>query len=300
MKRLFILLVITSILFAHDISVFTDAEDKELYIGDRIRIRYSFEIPRDMIFHAADAGFLIEDAEVLDQNFRVRKRRDKQFVDWDLEIVAFDTGYVSIPAMPVGLEDSGGSIDTILTPKKYFYIRTVLDADAAPVAMNPPLPLRLMSWWQYMIAGILLGAALFFVWYAIKQSRKQDTGHKPFLITPYEKVRYDLNVLRSKKYPERGEWKLFYVELTHILRAFYENIYFIHLQELTTSELLPVLESLLPETEHRDISSLFHYADLIKFARSTANEAQCKEHFELVERIVTEKEKENNETEPMA
>jgi len=78
-----------------------------------------------------------------------------------------------------------------------------------------------------------------------------------------------LNKLASAAYHEKGEIKLFYSELSHILRAYIESRYNIPALEITTDELMKGLSSGdLTEPLKNRLESIFHVADLVKFAKA--------------------------------
>jgi hypothetical protein len=285
-------------IYAGDVQLSMGKDRDTFFIGDRIPLHYSLEIPRNTEHYVSDAREWMQDAEVLDQRISIGRKRGARVLFWKLEVTAFDTGYIHIPSMPLVLKHQTGLQDTVYTPETRIYIRTVLDTDAAPVAINPPLPLTLMRWWQYLISGLLLITAIWLLWYGIKY-RTKNKAEISILLSPYEKALHALALLESEQYHMSGQWKAFYLELTRIVRSFYEDIYFIHLQELTTSELLPVMNLYLPEEEHCELASLFQFADLVKFAKGVASEEQCKSHMDIIKRRIKEKENAYNETRSM-
>jgi hypothetical protein len=106
--------------------------------------------------------------------------------------------------------------------------------------------------------------------------------------SPKEKAEHMLGELIAKNYPEKGKWKEFYLELTYIARDYFENIYFIHLQELTTTELIPVLQERTGKEYKNRLIEFFQFADLVKFAKGIASKEQCTDHFTLIRMIVNE------------
>jgi len=285
-------------IFAGQVHLSLGTDKDVFFIGDHIPLRYTISIPRNADPRVADAKEWIDNAEVLEQKSMTRRKGRERILRWELEVAAFDTGHIHIPSMPLVLDYQTGLRDTIHTPETTLYVRTILDTDAVPIAMNPPLPLTLMRWWQYLISGLLLVTALLLLWYGIKYRTKRKEEIK-IPESPYEKARHELDLLASRKFHVSGQWKTFYLELTHILRSFYEDIFFIHLQELTTTELLPVLRPYLKNEDYRDHAAFFQFADLVKFAKGTASEAQCGEHLEFVKKIISEKEREYHGTETL-
>ncbi|MDZ7797605.1 MAG: hypothetical protein U5N56_11435 [Candidatus Marinimicrobia bacterium] len=244
MKRLLFLLCIAGSLFAEDIELKLKVAEKDIFIGDRIHISCILNGPERMQFTLPDAGRHIRDLEILEQNTGRRTEKKRQILRLELEATAFDTGFMYIPPLPVLYDNPAdtGKQDTLYFPERYIYFRSALDTSVAPVAMKAPVPLSLMTWWEYLITAVLLALAVILLFYGLRRnksikSKKEYTSW----ISSGEKAAYAISELQSKNYPEERRWKEFYLELSYILREYFENIYFLHLHELSTSEILPAL-----------------------------------------------------------
>lgn len=78
-----------------------------------------------------------------------------------------------------------------------------------------------------------------------------------------------LNKLAAEAYHEKGEIKLFYSELSHILRAYIESRYNLPALEITTDELIKALSyGDLTESLKNRLERIFQVADLVKFAKA--------------------------------
>ncbi|MCF7833223.1 MAG: hypothetical protein K9N05_06590 [Candidatus Marinimicrobia bacterium] len=300
MKRFLFLIMIVGTLFAQDVKLNLDISEEKLYIGDRIKLNYTISGGERHVFILPEVRMWIKDLEILDVQTSERVKKHRQIIDLNIEAVKFDTGFVHIPSMPIIKTDSTGfgKPDTIYTPEKYLYIYSMLDSSATPLAMTPPVPLALMTWWEFLIALLLLGGSVFLLILGIKHKSKKREVIEEYWETPREKAEHYLSALEKKNYPNKKQWKHFYLELTFILRDYFENIYFIHLQELTTSELIPTLKEHVNEEFNSKLQALFQYADLVKFAKGVASEEQCDVHLTFVRQIIKSDEN-NNEKEPI-
>ncbi|MCD6336691.1 MAG: hypothetical protein J7M01_00470 [Candidatus Marinimicrobia bacterium] len=300
MKRILFLLMIAGTLFAQEVKLDFKVNEEKLYIGDRIKLNYTISGGERHVFVLPDVQMWIKDLEIIDVQASERIKKHRHFIDLNVEAVKFDTGFVHIPAMPIIKTDSTGfgKPDTIFTPEKYLYIYSMLDSSAAPVAMTPPLPLALMTWWEFTIALFLLAVSVFLLILGIKHKSKKKQVIEENWETPKEKAEHYLSALEKKNYPDKEKWKQFYLELTYISRDYFENIYFIHLQELTTSELIPALKEHVDAEFMNDLQTFFQYADLVKFAKGVASHDNCDEHLKLVRQII-ETDEMNDGKEPM-
>ncbi len=288
MKRFILLITIAGMLIAQDVHLKMDIDEQNIFIGDRIHITYILSGPEKHFFMMPDVQEWITDIEILDNRTKSQIKKHRNIVSLYLEGVAFDTGFVRIPAMPVVFADSTGfgTRDTLYTPEKYIYIQSILDSNISAIAMNPPLPLHLMTWWEYLITTVFLALSIMLLWLGIRHHKLQKPNIEQVWESPHDKARYAIDILKSQKYPEKKQWKLFYLELTYILREYYEGIYFIHLHELSTSELLPVLKPYVAPECYQKLYLFFQFADLIKFAKGIADAKQCEKDITLIKTIV--------------
>ena len=299
MKRILFLLMIVATLFAQEVKLDLNVNKEKLYIGDRIKLNYTLSGGERHVFILPDVQIWIKDLEIIDVQTSERVKKHRHFIDLNIEAVKFDTGFVHIPAMPVIKTDSTGfgNPDTIYTPEKYLYIYSMLDSSATPVAMTPPVPLALMIWWEFMVAVFLFAGSVFLLVLGIKHKSKKQEVIEEYWETPREKAEHYLNALEKKNYPDKKKWKHFYLELTYIARDYFENIYYIHLLELTTSDLIPILKEHVDAEFMSKLTEFFNYADLAKFAKGIASLEKCNEHLKFVRQIIISDEK-NNDKEP--
>ena len=288
MKRLLFLIMIVATIFAQEVKLDLNVNKEKLHIGDRIKLNYSISGGERHVFVLPDVQMWIKDLEIINVQTSERVKKHRQIIDLNIEAVKFDTGFVHIPAMPIIKTDSTGfgNPDTIYTPEKYLYIYSMLDSSATPVAMTPPVPLALMTWWEFTITVLLLAGSVFLLVLGIKHKSKKQEVVEEYWETPREKAEHLLSELEKKNYPDKKEWKPFYLELTYIARDYFENIYFIHLQELTTSDLIPVLKEHVDAEFISKLREFFNYADLAKFAKGIASYEKCNEDLGLIKNII--------------
>ena len=288
MKRIVFLIMITGILFGQSLDLDLKVNDEKLFIGDRIKLDYTVKGNEQMFIIMPDAREWFRDIDILNISADENVKRHKKIINYSSEAVRFDTGFVHIPAMPVIAADSTGfsAPDTFYTPEKYIYIYSILDSSAAPVAVEPPLPLAFMVWWEFLIAVLLIAGSVLILIFGFKKKTKIGEEDHRVWESPKERSLHLLNALKEKAYPEHKEWKKFYLELTYILRDYFENIYFVHLQEMTTTDLLPAMKELLNASDLTAVTEFFRFADLVKFAKGVAEPERCEKHFQMVRTFV--------------
>ena len=89
-------------------------------------------------------------------------------------------------------------------------------------------------------------------------------------IPPYILAKESLRRLEEERIWQNGNFKKYYSELTDILRIYYHRIYDIKTKELTSNELVDVLEhkNLFDSDCKTKLAYISQYSDLSKFAKA--------------------------------
>lgn len=188
-----------------------------------------------------------------------------------LLLTGFDSGLFKVPSFQFATTNSSGSTTILSTDSFLVNVSTVPVDTTQPfkgikniIAVKP-------DWKQYLpwiFGGIALLVLLIFL-------VKRFTQKKPapvITITPetsYQKTLRLLESLEQKKLWQSGNIKLYYVELTDILRGYIEERFKTPAMELTTDELLTQCHNHKEMSKHYDeLSQILTTADLAKFAKA--------------------------------
>ena len=122
--------------------------------------------------------------------------------------------------------------------------------------------------WILILLGILIFAAIvFFVVRVLRKKGIQGLVPEPSL-TPEEEALKNLHRLFESDILKRGFVKLYYLELSEILRVYFEKRYGILAVESTTFEIMRALKDQdLPKGLGDKIHYVLSSADLAKFAK---------------------------------
>lgn len=156
--------------------------------------------------------------------------------------------------------------------------------------------------------GLLLfiGAALLvagLIIYYLKKQKKNIKYIAPEPVdtrTPDEKAMERLEQIRKDKYWQRVVAKVYYTELTEIIKAYVEGRFEISTFEQTTGELLRSMSFTSCSADDRSkLMEILSFADLVKFARQEPNENDALQSLDMAIRFVenTKKPKEETTTE---
>lgn len=192
---------------------------------------------------------------------------------YSLLITSFDSGYHVIPPFLCVLSDT----DTLQSNPLLLSVYAVpVDTAAGLRDVKEPYdaPFNLLDWllyYKYPILAVLVLLALAYGLYRFLKYRKKESQAEALpevRIPPHVLALQKLHELENKKYWQAGEIKIYYSELTDILREYIQAIYQVDAPEQTTEETIQALRLLIPEREIKNtLRSILQLADMVKFAK---------------------------------
>ena len=186
--------------------------------------------------------------------------------------------------------DGDGKEHSLRTEELSVNVTSVVEPDDAsldklrpvtePVAL--PFPPRYVLW-SSVLAVLLIAAGAGFAWWR----RKSMARAKQRILTPGELACLALQRLRESKLAQRDA-KLYYVELTGIVRVYIERTTGIRAPEQTTEEFLREIaqRDTFPREESIRFRNFLEAADLVKFAAHQPREEDIEESFVRAEEFV--------------
>lgn len=187
-------------------------------------------------------------------------------------LTSFDSGQYVLPGQEVFVRD-----------KRYLTDPVIVDVGTVPVdtikqpmhhiktIKNEPYLFSdyLNYFWGLIVALLIIGAILYFV-------LRDKPKHEEYVekIPPFDLAKQRLQELDQKKLVEQNRIKLYYVELTDIVRTFIEREMSIPALESTTEELIETIVDFnsssnlnIPSETLNKLKRLLKEADLVKFAK---------------------------------
>lgn len=199
-------------------------------------------------------------------------------------ITSFDSGHQVIPPMQFGYMFAGDSVAiyTESEPLLLSVITPEVDTAQGFKAIKGPLKAPVSIWeilpWILRIWGIIgIILLIFVIVYYFKKGRLP-------LIKPKEEIRLPADEealqafenLRLKKLWQNGQFKLYFSEMTDIIRVYIERRFDVMAIEMTTEE---IIENLAPLNINREVKNKLHealqLADLVKFAKAEPMPLEC-------------------------
>ena len=171
------------------------------------------------------------------------------------------------------------AIEVVEAKQKKTKSALALAPQKGPVSIDAP-PVQIPWPWIGTLGGTLvlaIGGLLFLV-------RRQQRDETP--IPPHEWVKREYKSLQRRDFIRKGQFKQHYFALSELLRGYFERRYVFSALESTTEEILEWLkaESVVPQDLYREIRSLLHWMDEIKFAGYLPEE---EEHPKVATRFET-------------
>lgn len=151
---------------------------------------------------------------------------------------------------------------------------------AGPIEFLVKIP-----WYVWVIIALIV-LAIGFVFFLFKRKKAKSTIIPP---RPAHEIAYEaLEALRQKEYLKRKEYKLYYIELSDIVRRYLENRFNLRAPEMTTEEFLnSVKDDKALSYEHKSLLRDFlSHCDLVKFAKYEPAEKEADLSFESAKKLI--------------
>jgi len=250
-----------------------EVDSASMSVGDQMRMRLELSVSKTTELKSVDLSVISADSvfEVLSESKwdTVGTTADKLRLRKNMLLIAWDSGYYSIPSIPIAYK-YGGKNDTFYTRKitmkiDFPQVDTTL-ADIKPI-MKEPLKLQDFIW--YIIGGIvLISVILFFV---LRKRKPVVVAPPPPVVQllPHELALQQLDVLKKQQLWQSGSVKAYHSALTYIVREYLEKRYGILALEQTTDEILAQLRQRdFDFSLSQKLADVLQTADLVKFAKA--------------------------------
>lgn len=202
-------------------------------------------------------------------------------------VTSFDSGSYILPPFKAIHFKADGSNDTILfegTRLEYSTIQ-IDTASFTPFEIKDQLnyPFSIKETFPWIGLLILLIALFYSIKYLFKKylSSRKDT---PIKSEPEDIVSLSINRLEELKRDRLWlkDQKLFYTELTDILRNYIEIKYGIYAMEMTSAQIVGYLKGVFDKDSFfGEFEEMFNLADLIKFAKYNATDSQAQSSIDI-------------------
>jgi len=268
------LISLATALHAQDkISVESTIDKQTITIGDRITYTVKIASDTSLVVDSLTVGTNLGSFEVKDYKARQSLVKNGTRTSTEsFQITTFTTGDYKIPPVTIRYRTRSGEVKSIATDPLPIKVNSLLSGeqgeDIKPLKPQKMFPREFPTLW--VIAGsALIAGAILFVWLYRRARRPIDLSTAVAdTRLPWEIALEELAKLRESDLLARGEYKLFYLELSDIFRRYLGRRYGIYALERTTIEIIMEFRQLaLAKEEEKVIHDFLEGCDLVKFAK---------------------------------
>ncbi|TXC76178.1 hypothetical protein [Luteibaculum oceani] len=213
---------------------------------------------------------------------------------YQFSISGFDSGHFFVGPFSLGLGDKNLVSDSIGV--SVYPVKIDSSVTEKPIKAIQELPLGfrdyLAAYWYFPVslAILVILAYLIYRWW---KKRKQNTDTIPVkespkpVIPPHVEALEKLRKLQNEEIWKIKGDKVFYTEISLIIRGYLGKRYNIHALEKTSGEISQLLQyKLQPKSLHEDLSYILNLSDMAKYAKEKPGEAFAKEAVEKAIELV--------------
>lgn len=253
-------------------SVKAEVDKAFITIGERVEYRVT-------ITHDPSVEILSQIVPPPSTAFEVKEAHDfsepqgRQLVEGRrFVLTAYELGEFILDPVSLRYRTPQGKEEVAETNRLYLTVRSI-DPSGRPKTdiRGAKGVLELPRRWRWLVTTVLLltavlGGLLF--WRRWKRRSQVGEGMKEPALSPEDEALLRLNRLFDSDLIRRGKMKEYFLELSEILKHYFERRFEIQAAESTTSEILRDLrEKEVPEGLRDKIQRVLEVADLVKFAK---------------------------------
>lgn len=268
------------IISAQEVFIKAELDTNRALIGDQLHLYLTVEKPADLrMDFPVLKDTITRKIEIVGDSYTdtVSVSQNRVAFGRNLLITVFDTGTFEIPSLDF-LAYSGQFPDTFTTLPLQFMVSSVkADTTLRDIKGNFKAPVNLAEILYYIKENypfglILIGIGLL-TWYIIRSLRKRrgrgmDIQKEiPFELPEVIALR-ELEKIREEKPWLHNKVKLYYINMSDVLRRYIEGRFNIMALEQTTGEILLALKSTVcAASDLNSLAGILRLADLVKFAK---------------------------------
>jgi len=269
-KQIFyILLFISTIIFAQKPMVKAEIDTTNIRIGEQFQLKISVDETQNVIIPKIQLkGLEVIDSTRIDT---IKNSLIRRYI-----LTGFDSGAFYIPQQQIFVKNQAFLTDSLLiniatiaidtTKLKKFPIKSI---------KKEPYTFDDFRIYIYLILAILAIIGFWIYWFVIKKRKETEDAPTYRTLPPFEEAILRLNELDEKLLWQNNKIKEYYSELTEIVRGYIERELKVPALENTTDEVLAMIKDFKNadsiETSKETIKKLkdlLQEADLVKFAKS--------------------------------
>jgi len=310
-RKITFLFLLSVLLFqttnAQQIEVKATIDSTNILIGQQTLIRLKVAQPKEAKVNFPDfkmGDTLTTNVEILaiSKADTSKVGKDRIIVKQDYLITSFDSGSYVIPPFKFQLIDQNYQTNSLILNVDNVQIKEGGEIKDIKPVYKPPF-----DWWLFagITSLILLVLALIIAgiyFYTQKKKNKPiPIFEKPEIILPPHEIALEkLTAIKEEKIWQKGQDKLYYTQLTDVLREYFTKRFNIQAMEMTSGEIITALQT---DEEAKIIlgklKQILSVSDMVKFAKqqptTEENELSIVNAFFVVNQTARKEEGKNDE-----
>jgi hypothetical protein len=288
-----LLLIFAVYTHGQDITVNASVDTSSFLVGDWIDVNLEVTHSNDLEVYMPAFGEELLKLEVLEVGeVEKKEKRKRTTLRQRVRLIAFDSGYYVIPPFNVAYRaDPASAFDSVSTKPKMIVVHTVqVDTSQAIKPIKDPLKVPItfeeIKWWVYGGIALVLLIAFLVYWFLIRE--KKAIPMAPLAIQPpHEWALKQLALIEAKNLWQDGQIKVYYVELSDVIRAYIEKRYRIPALEQITHDILGNLKGEgLHQATMVELELLLNLANIAKFAKGMPDPEENKASLDRARRFI--------------
>ena len=290
MKRFIFLTVILFTIVLNAFEYKAELTPPQAFIGDILTLHFQAELSegKDLVYQQEE-----KDAEgnwqILDvKEFRSQLKSGSKY-NLEMKLACFDTAWQSFAPRHFILKDENlesEDWESVQTDSFYVYINSALDSIGGQIPdQYGPRSVNVFTRKQFLLLIVLVIAAFAAFYFAFTRKKNNLAKREEITLTDLQIYLKAIEALRQSELIMKGEFKDFFEELAGIIKTYLESEFFIHLRELSTREMLPVIKTYLDDNVYDEFKQFMDQADMVKYAGQESGIVMCQEALEWAESL---------------
>lgn len=282
--------------YAQGVKVRVSTDSLNYLVGDYINLVYEITHSKETVILFPQLKDSLKKLDIVELRPFTQKEEEQRVIStYGFILAGYDSGNATVPALRIFYKlKNDTTVNSVVSDSINLTIHTFA-IDTLDGAKDIKDPKKIPYNWKLILlylAALVVLAAL--VWYLYKYYKKRKETGSPELIKirlPHEIALDELAGLEGKKLWQNGFIKQYHTEITEIIRKYFESRFKFPALELTTSEVIRLMDKNSEAKEVMDLTSDFlSNADMVKFAKyipmDRINEEMMKQANEIINKTI--------------
>ena len=270
---------------AQEISITSRLDTNSILIGEQVQLMLDIQYPKTTeVFLPIMKDTISKNIEIVDWSLdTILTPKNKHHFKLNYTLTSFDSGYYVIPPQIIANTKTKDTVESqaLMLIVKTLAVDTTKQNAIFDIKAPFDAPWTLSEFlsenYPYILLVLLILALIgTTLWYLKKQKNKETAPVEKAI--PKEATHIialrELETLKEKKLWQNNRVKLYYIELSDIVRNYLENRFKVKSLEQTSQEIFDTIQhgNVLNETQLLQLKQILSTADMAKFAKAKRGE----------------------------